>query len=131
LESALDEQTGKPHVQRRLEALSGKDGTTLWQLELPTEPFQLAAGEVIPERFRFVVGPNFSRGATGGFSMPTRWYVQRRPAAVALDGDAIYVQGRLEPVHESEGLALLAGNRLLVVDPRKGEWRESPHELPW
>jgi outer membrane protein assembly factor BamB/predicted Ser/Thr protein kinase len=131
LDSNLEEQTGTPRVHRRLEALSGNDGTTIWQLELPAAPFQLSPEEGIPQPFRFLVGPNFSRSATGGFSMPMHWFVQRRPAAVELEGDAIYVQGRIERLPGDGGLALAAGSQLLIVDPQNGEWREVPHELPW
>ena len=60
--------------------------------------------------------------------MPMHWFVQRRPAAVELEGDAIYVQGRIERLPGDGGLALAAGSQLLIVDPQNGEWREGDQD---
>jgi outer membrane protein assembly factor BamB len=118
-------------VRRWLEALSGSDGTTIWRRDLPDEPFRVKEGSKVPVRYRLAVGPRVSTSALGGTVFPRQWYVQRRSGSVEIDGDSIYLQGRLERLPSGLGCALIAGNQLLTVDLRTGDWAMPPQDLPW
>ncbi len=120
-------------VQRWVELVCGQTGATLWRCELSDDWFIDPATPVVPEAYRWFTGSSTASafiGGSQGFSFRQFYkrdapYIERtgyfhqvpsRPALITAN-----VQGQPSP-----WLLLVAGSKLLLIDPATGELAGHP-----
>ncbi|MCL4203632.1 MAG: protein kinase [Pirellulaceae bacterium] len=121
--------------RRRVEAISGADGSVVWSYEIPAELFELQPGQETPHRMQWFFGRHFGHtgGATGGTRSGTytrrsqRWYQQRSGAAVFMPQAARRVP--LPHPGDSSCILVLAGSHMVRLATPSGQPLAPPADL--
>ena len=115
-----------------VEAISGRTGQSIWSYVIPPAWFDVPVGEEVPYDLRWFAGTDGGTSSGGGGSMNVGRHRTRdggqkfertgphgyRPASVALLTDA-----------GTSRLAIVAGTRMIVLDPATGKANGEPIDL--
>lgn len=113
-----------------VEAISGKTGEMLWSYDLPHSWFTMPQGEVVPYDLRWFVGGGSGSMSSGGSSMNTGRHRIRDPGRNERTGGHAYRPAAVQLIKlgDAQRLAIVAGTRLVSLDPNNGQAGE-PQEL--
>ncbi|MFO0914719.1 MAG: protein kinase [Pirellulales bacterium] len=124
-------QMNRYPCRRWIEAVSGKTGETVWRYDLADELFDLPASADVPYAQRWypeLVGGQTSNGGGmmhfGRHPIRGRSHVERTGAHVHRPDGPHWIQ-----LGQRSRLAVLAGRRLLLIDPSTGQPETTPIEL--
>jgi outer membrane protein assembly factor BamB len=128
----MDAGTKWPQTQNQIaakcwvEAFSGKTGETLWTYELPAEWFEMPSGEGVPYDLRWFVGLEGGTMSHGGNSMNDGRHHWREPGQPERTGAHAYRPAAMDLITLAgkETLAIVAGTRLVTLDPASGKLGE-------
>jgi predicted Ser/Thr protein kinase len=128
-----DAEASTTAPRRRVEAISGADGTVLWNYEIPDSLFELPPSEEPPYRMQWFYGRQAGErsgnsGGSGSGTFHRRWQqsVQQR------NGDSVFMPQAARRVALPGGadcILLIAGRYLLRLDPANGQPLAPPADL--
>jgi hypothetical protein len=109
-------------VKSWVEAISGKDGQTLWSYELPADWFSLPQGEEVPYDLRWFVGGGWGTMGSGGSWMTTGRHRIRDLGRNERTGGHAYRPASVDFVtlDGKQRLAVVAGKRFVSLDVTNG-----------
>lgn len=110
-----------------VEAFSGMTGESLWRYDLPAEWFEMPSGEEVPYDLRWFVGLEGGNMSHGGNSMNDGRHHWREPGRLERTGAHAYRPAAtdLMTLAGKKTLAIVAGTRLVTLDPASGRPGES------
>jgi len=131
----IDVKPDGPAVERWLELVSGRDGTTVWRYDLAAEFFQLPQGEEVPYELRWFYGygGGYSSGSSGGSASDWNFRV-RGLGDPERSGEHQYMPSRPVPLRALPGtesparLNFMAGRHVLQIDPGTGKASVPPQD---
>lgn len=125
------QDTNKPKRQW-VEAFSGKLGKSLWRYDIPEEWLTLPAGQKVPLEMRWFCLSSSGMMSHGGGSWVISGTRHRVSQAQYLErtGHHLYSPDvQLVSVANSQRIAILAGEKLVWIDPSTGKLFEEPLSL--
>ncbi|MDX1926064.1 MAG: protein kinase [Pirellulaceae bacterium] len=121
-----------------VEAISSRTGTTLWKQNLAKELFLLPNNQPAPYDLRWFGSVNGGYSSQGGSTSSQSGTHHRSPMRYERSGGHVYMPTTPTLIASTDAaklgeaetsVAIVAGDKLLLLDPRTGALRESPIEL--
>ena len=121
-----------------VEAVSSRTGNTLWKHDLPKTLFTTPNNQTVPYDMRWFVNMNGGYSSQGGAVGSIAGGRLRSPGHVERSGYHVYMPTSPKLITSSYGaesgaaqssVAIVAGDKLLLLDPHTGTMREPPVEI--
>lgn len=116
-----------------IEAISARTGESIWKLDLNKSAFALPGNQQIPIDLRWFGNMGGGYSSQGGGISSLFSHRVRSPTLVMRNGMHYYMPTRPKlitlPGMTEETAAMVAGDKLLWIDPKLGTLREPPIEL--